>query len=78
MSDILRAGREQLGMTPLDLWTAYIGLGGNANFQRVESFLSGSASPGAADYDLLAQALNDEFIGRNLANPLPYFEDLHH
>lgn len=78
LGDILRARREQLGMTPIDLWTAYIGLGGLANFQRIESYLSGAATPGAADYDLLAQALNDELIGRGLDSPVPYFEDLDH
>jgi len=78
MNEILSAGREQLGMSPLDLWTAYIGLGGLANFQRVESYLSGASIPGAADYDLLAQALNDEFIGRDVEGQMPYFEDLDH
>lgn len=77
MSNILRAGREQLGMSPLDLWTSYIGLGGLHNFQSVESFISGATSPGAADFDLLAQALNDEFIGRNMDSPMPYFDELH-
>ena len=75
-SEILRNGQHRLAMSANDLWTAYLGLGGQANLGQVESFLSGVHQPGRADYDFLAQALNDELIGRNLPGALPYFDEL--
>ena len=75
-SEILRNGQHRLAMSASDLWSAYLGLGGRGNLGQVESFLSGARQPERADYDFLAQALNDELIGRNWPGALPYFDEL--
>ena len=75
-SEILQAGQRRLDLSASDLWSAYVGLGGAANLGQVESFLSGERQPSGVDYDFLAQALNDELIGRHLPGALPYFDEL--
>lgn len=75
-SEILESARKRLSLSIVDLWIAYLAIGGHASFDGVESFLDGSVHPNGPEYDLLAQALNDEFIGRHLDNVVPYFHEL--
>lgn len=76
MYEILAAARNHLGMTEVQLWTDYVGLGGTRTFTQVTELLDGSLALTRFDYDLLAQALNDAFIERDEDHPVPYFEDL--
>lgn len=76
MNEILSAARDHLGMSQVQLWTDYIGLGGIGTFDQVTEFLDGSTAPGHFDYDLLAQVMNDAFIERDESDSVPYFEKL--
>lgn len=42
---------------------------------EVEQWLAGSSDPSDQDHDLLAQAVNDEFVSRKLNHPIPYRAD---
>ena len=65
-------GRRQLGMSALTLWIGYFAVGGNGTLADVTSWLSGSAKVTVHDYDLLAQAMNDEFVTLGLDHPVAY------
>ncbi len=39
------------------------------------SWLSGSTQVSVHDYDLLAQAMNDEFVTMGLDHPVPYSQE---
>lgn len=73
---ILEAACVSAGLSHEDLWIGYYSLGGHASPAAVEAFLAGTAVPARADYDLLAQALNDRFIQQAMDHPVPYAEDL--
>jgi hypothetical protein len=74
MSQILEAARQLSGLSVPELWWAYVVLGGTASPQDVEGFLAGSLHPDRAQYDRLAQALNDRFTDLGQNHPVPYFE----
>jgi len=73
---ILEAARQQATLTVVGLWIAYVALGGTETLEQVGCFLGGSVVPDSAQYDVLAQALNDSFVGLDLDHPVPYFEEL--
>jgi hypothetical protein len=52
------------------------GLGGRLTPGLLESILGGRAIPGSADYDVIAQALNDSFVDRGQDHPVPYADDI--
>ncbi len=76
MSGILNAAREQCGFTVEELWLQYYSLGGTATEAEMRSFLTGEAIPTSPQYDVIAQALNERFVDRDLDHPVPYAEDL--
>ncbi len=69
--DIL-LGRRRLGMSAQTLWVGYFAVGGNGSLVDVERWLSGALELGAADYDMLTQALNDVSVERGEDHPFPY------
>ena len=73
---ILEAARQQAMLSVVGLWIAYVALGGTESLEQVGEFLMGSAMPDAPQYDVLAQALNDSFVGLDLDHPVPYFDEL--
>jgi hypothetical protein len=73
--EVLEAARIAASMTFDELWLAYFALGGTALPHALRSYLGGSAAP-TMDYDVLAQAINEEHIGRGGNHPVPYSEDL--
>jgi len=73
---ILEAARQQATLSVVGLWIAYVALGGTESLEQVGEFLMGSAMPDAPQYDVLAQALNDSFVGLDLDHPVPYFDEL--
>jgi len=72
---ILEAARVQAGMSFSELWVAYFALGGVSPPQVVRSYLDGVGTP-LADYDVLAQAINERYVDRGGNHPVPYREDL--
>lgn len=76
MSAALESGRELAGLSVLDLWVAYWSIGGMATPQALMTYLDGTQVPEAGDYDVVAQAINDQFIGREMDHPVPYADEL--
>ena len=62
-------------MSDNDLWIGYFSVGGNGTLADIQRWLAREAEPGDRDHDLLAQALNDEFVVRNLDHPVAYRSD---
>ncbi len=58
-----------------ELWMTYFALGGAASRTVMRSYLDGQGSE-AMDYDVLAQAINETYVGRGRDHPVPYREDL--
>ena len=77
MTDLEDVGvaAQELGMSARDLWIGYFAVGGNCSLTEVEQWLAGSSDPSDQDRDLLAQAVNDEFVARNLDHPIRYRAD---
>jgi hypothetical protein len=67
--------RRRLGLSALGLWIGYFAVGGNGSLADVTDWLSGAAELSVRDYDLLVQAVNDEFTGLGLDHPVPYSAD---
>ena len=63
-------------MAAVEVWFAYFALGGMESPQVVGSILEGSVVPSDADYDLLAQALNERFMDRGSNHPVPYRDEI--
>ena len=64
--------RRRLGLSALKLWMGYFAVGGNGSLTDVTDWLSGASELSVRDYDLLAQAMNDEFVVLGLDHPVPY------
>ncbi len=73
---VLEAARVQAGMEPAAVWFAYFALGGMEPPQVVQAILEGRVAPSRADYDLLAQALNEKFLDRGGDHPVPYRDEI--
>jgi hypothetical protein len=72
--DHLERARHDLGWTVETLWLAYAGLGGNDSLTDVDHHLADQSGLTARQYDYLAQALNDQFVGGGGDHPVPYAE----
>lgn len=73
---MLETARQQAGLTTVELWLRYVGLGGQGTLASVELFVSGATPPDRRQHDRLAQALNDRFVDMQLDHPVPYWEEL--
>lgn len=72
---VLEAARVQAGMEPAEVWLAYFALGGMESPDVVQAIFDGSLVPSRADYDLLAQAVNERFVDRGGDHPVPYRDE---
>jgi hypothetical protein len=70
----LRAAQEHLGLTLIQVWIAYISVGGDAPLRVVRGWLVGLSEPSDREHDFMAQSLNDYFVERGLDHPVPYAE----
>lgn len=70
--DALASAFAASGLTVGELWTRYIGVGGNAHEHRLESFLDGLTSLPSFERDLIAQALNENLDDQGLPRSVPY------
>ena len=76
MAEILTTAREQAGLSERELWVGYYSLGGTADPQTLNAYLDGTVTPSGPQYDVIAQTLNEVFVGRGENHPVPYAEDL--
>ena len=69
----LDAARRQLGLTMLELWTAYFAIGGHHDAAALTDYLTGHGdTPTNSDHDIVVHALNESFHDRGENHPLPY------
>jgi hypothetical protein len=68
----LYEGVQHAGLTPSDLWVHYYALGGNAGEYEVEAYALGLLPADNYQYNVIAQALNEEFIDRGANHPVAY------
>jgi hypothetical protein len=73
----LRAGLALSGLTTRQLWIAYFGLGGSKMPGELELALDGRGAVTDHEHDLIAQALNDHFIGTGQNHLVAYASELH-
>lgn len=76
MGPILEAGRVRAGLSNHDLWLGYCALGGMADPATLDTYLAGTATPSRLEYDVIAQTLNDSYLGAGKDHLVPYAEDL--
>lgn len=62
-------------ITVAELWLRYFTLGGSNSRAALNAFLRGELVFGAAQYDVLAHALNERFVELGLDHPVPYAND---
>ncbi|MDP9884204.1 hypothetical protein J2W21_001714 [Sinomonas atrocyanea] len=70
--DALASAFAASGLTLGELWTRYLGVGGNAYEHRLESFLDGLTGLPSFERDLIAQALNENLDDLGLPRSVPY------
>jgi hypothetical protein len=71
----LDSARQLAGITVANLWLRYVTLGGTATRAQLRGVLGGKLKLGAAQYDVLAHALNERFVEMDLGYPVPYADD---
>jgi hypothetical protein len=71
----LRDGLAAAGMSYRDLWLGQIAIGGHASEMEVEAYVNGLLTPEPHQYNLLAQAINENFIDAGGDHPVGYVED---
>ena len=64
------------GMTPGELWLDYYSVGGDASELEVEAYVLGLLRPDAYQHNLIAQAINESFLGHGQDHPVSY-QDQH-
>ena len=72
----LDSARATLGLSLLELWFDYIGMGGSLMPKELRARLAGDGQLEDRDHDFLAQALNERFLDRDEDHPLAYIDEL--
>lgn len=65
-------GRRALALSPGEVFLAYFAMGGTEDQESIYRFLSGDGGLSDDQFDVLAAALNDEFLDRGGNHPVPY------
>ena len=71
----LEGAREQLGLSVHDLWWRCLGLGGLLKEADLGDSLLGVQAIAPAEYDVVAQALNEAFMDRGGNHPVSYADE---
>ena len=74
-SDILDRARRDAQLSVAALWLRYFELGGMGTALELEAYLYGALQPTAAEYDVLAHALNERFVQLGGIYTIPYSDD---
>lgn len=61
LARLLRQATGRAAWNTTDLWIAAFAIGGNLSVAELRGVLDGAPAPTAAEYDLLATALNEHF-----------------
>ena len=65
-----------LGLSLMELWFDYVGMGGSLTPNELRTRLAGSGELDDRQHDFLAQALNERFLDRDENYPLAYVSEL--
>ena len=68
----LEAARLHLDLSMRDLWVRCLGLGGLLTEVELGDALLGQDQFSVLEFDIVAQALNEEFIGTGKNHPVAY------
>ena len=68
---VLEAARAEAGLSMQDLWVAYYSLGGISGEAQLAAQLTGSGQMSAAEYDIIAHALNEHFLDKGATTRCP-------
>ena len=68
----LESARLDLGLSVQELWVRCLGLGGLLTQGSLSHSLLGEERLTAREYDIVAQALNEEFLGMGGDHPVAY------
>jgi hypothetical protein len=71
----LDRGRRLAGLSMMDLWVAYIGLGGTMPETVVQGYLGGGPTP-PREHDLIAHAINERLADVGSPQRMTYVEEL--
>lgn len=69
---ILDQARRKLGLSLNQLWMSYFTIGGKADRLEFDAFFHGVMRPDPFQYDMLAQAVNEQFMDRGDKERVPY------
>jgi hypothetical protein len=70
----VRAAAEDLGWELPRLYLAYFGFGGNESLAVLETFLGSGQGLSRLEFNKLAAAVNDTYVGRGQNHPVHYDE----
>jgi hypothetical protein len=70
----VRAAAEDLGWPPQRLYLAYFGFGGNESLAVLATFLRSGEGLSRLEFNKLAAAVNDTYVGRGQNHPVGYHE----
>ena len=68
----LSDGWDLSGLSLEELWLDYLALGGTATAAQIASYARGQQCPDAYQHNMIAQAINEHFIGRGQDHPVAY------
>jgi hypothetical protein len=75
LSDTLDRARRDAMLSIGALWLRYFELGGMGTAIELEAYLYGALRPSAAEYDVIAQALNERFVQLGGIYTIPFSDD---
>jgi hypothetical protein len=71
----LQTAREETGLSVEELWILYFALGGQADMFDVDLYLAGAGPLDRHEHNILALALNEQFMELDQDQTVPYLED---
>ena len=70
----LKDGWDLSGLTLADLWLNYIAIGGTDSKAQMAAYARGQDFPDSHHHNMIAQAINEHFIGRSEAHHVGYHD----
>jgi len=74
--DELEVGRRLAGLGLREPWWTYLGFGGNQLMNVLQQELDGTLPISDIEHDMIAHAINEEFVDLGGDHPIPYWLDV--
>ena len=68
----IRAARDLLDVSVLEVWLAYVSVGGNRDADHLAGYLNGDVDVDVTEHNRIVAAINDLFADRGLEHSLDY------